>query len=213
MLTVPAYEPDTLHHYLHLALYEIYATLNSDDEDEPELELTDENCAVIKDILVEQAKEKGYASKQTYKFRTETDVKDWLTDERKHSPYIDLVAIQRALQFDWGVIRNLTDEERLEFYRRLRDDRMWDPPTEGQRTSDKMTQRQRRWMEGSVAERRTVTHGTTNQAAKPRVRETHCLGCKEPLHHGRTMPTPEGHVVHHARNRCRTCNSREWRKP
>lgn len=40
-------------------------------------------------------------------------------------PFIDPVAIERAMNFDWGVIGALTDSERSEFYARLAD--MEDP--------------------------------------------------------------------------------------
>lgn len=212
MLTVPAYEADSTDRFLHLALWDVYAALNGDDGDE-EIELNEDNCAVMKELVSEIAKDAGYATKQTYRFRTETNVGDWLRDEKKHSPYVDLVAIERALDFDWEVIRNLTDEERYVFYRRLAADRMWEAPAQGQRSNDKMTGRQRRWTEGTAAERAAVTAGTGNQANPRPARRTHCLGCKEPLHFSRKTPPPAGHARHQGRNLCVMCHKREERRP
>lgn len=50
---------------------------------------------------------------------TRAAVKRWLENPSWHSPYIDDVAIDRALDFDWSAIDGLTHAERSVFYDRL----------------------------------------------------------------------------------------------
>lgn len=51
--------------------------------------------------------------------RERNTVRTWLLETQKHSPFIDEIAVERALDFDWDVYERLTLEERREFYRRL----------------------------------------------------------------------------------------------
>jgi hypothetical protein len=66
----------------------------------------------------------------TIKQRTNTwtsaeQVGIWLNNPDKHSPYIDDIAVERALDFDWDVFDNLTPDERDVVYKKLA--RMKDP--------------------------------------------------------------------------------------
>lgn len=48
-----------------------------------------------------------------------SEVRDWLSNPRRHTPHLDEVAIDRAMDFDWPVVRSLTVIERQHLARRL----------------------------------------------------------------------------------------------
>lgn len=48
-----------------------------------------------------------------------TSVWRWLRDPAKYSPYLDEIALERAMHWDWGAIDNLSYAERREFVERM----------------------------------------------------------------------------------------------
>lgn len=102
----------------------------------------------------------------------------WLADPVKHSPYIDKLAVQRALEFEWSVVDALTEAEREIFYDTLA---AMDDPYEWRRdwtidlyyslvgeagdrpTSPPPSPRRVRWMSGSATQRDAVQAAVSNR--------------------------------------------------
>lgn len=98
-------------------------------------------------------------------------VREWLQPQK--SPHVDLVAVARAMNFDWGAVANLTREEARVAYRELAE--MDDPyedkadallksvaPYAGtdSRVEGRIpTGRRLNWLEGSRAERTRLSQG------------------------------------------------------
>lgn len=53
---------------------------------------------------------------------TRAEVETWLSDPDRYSPWMDLIAIERAAQFDWDVIDNLTRHEYAALCARLNEE-------------------------------------------------------------------------------------------
>lgn len=72
----------------------------------PGLDVTYDRCAEYAARLATVSPARDAAKRYTA-----LRVMDWLQHPEKHSPNLDMVAISRALDFDWPVLRNLTRDE------------------------------------------------------------------------------------------------------
>jgi hypothetical protein len=97
----------------------------------------------------------------------------WLANPAKFSPFIDPVAIERAMNFDWPVVQALSMDERSEFYRRLA--AMHDPFSLGYDpellklsgmtwAQPAMSKRRTAWLAGTKSEHDSVTRGMSRVA-------------------------------------------------
>lgn len=140
------------------------------DDNRPELwdrPLAPDDPQLTDDLLQTLADVANAVSKTPW--TTPEVVRSWLSDTRTHSPYVDEIAVERALDFDWQVIDNLTRLERRVLVDRLQ--AMDDPFSEhhaldfvfdmyksigAERVKAEFPRRQR-YLEGSLQQRATLT--------------------------------------------------------
>lgn len=98
-------------------------------------------------------------------------VRRWVEDPDKWSPFIDEVAVARALDFDWGVIDRLTRDEREVFLARLENHP--DPFGHGTSRPEEIryhpgaaTPRFRAWKRGTDRQRDTLQAALRNRAKR-----------------------------------------------
>lgn len=101
---------------------------------------------------------------------TYLDIERWLSNPDHESPYVDEVAVERALGFDWDAIRRLTRHEREEFYDRLAassDPWGFYESEFGKDMSPKsVSPLWSAWMNGSETERRSIRRGIERRRAQ-----------------------------------------------
>jgi hypothetical protein len=98
----------------------------------------------------------------------------WLGNPDKYEPYLDEVALARAINFDWPVIRRLTADETTELYERLAQmDDPYDETPDGEwerflrryghtrrpAGERKESTRHAAWASGGVLERQALSSG------------------------------------------------------
>ena len=97
-----------------------------------------------------------------------SNVRRWLLNPAKFTPFIDEVAMKRAANFDWGVFATLSDDERALLFVRLA--KMIDPYSigfdrellafSGMTWAERVTTPRRvAWESGTKRERDTVSNG------------------------------------------------------
>lgn len=78
-------------------------------------------------MLGQEAWEALEEKPQSKTMRSRANVEMYLSDPDKWSPFLDEIALERAIQFDWKVIDNLTPYEYQELVHRLSEmDDPWD---------------------------------------------------------------------------------------
>lgn len=139
-------------------VFEMYARDCADLPDEhPGIEVTPE----LAGRYVSELRDAGYRGKgDTRKKDLETQVVAWLTNPDRYSPFIDEIAVERAVAFDWSAFSSLTPAERREFGDRLA--QMPNPLSEPEVLPNGLARRKR--TRGVASDRRTAYHrGTETQ--------------------------------------------------
>lgn len=89
---------------VRMAVYQAYAAMHGPDypDDGPGLPITPELVRDVRRVVMEQGT-----------WVRVREVEAWLSNPRKWSPFPDVIALKRALRWDWGVVENLSDTERV----------------------------------------------------------------------------------------------------
>lgn len=93
-----------------LHLYEAAAVLGYDPAEDDD--------ALLDEVIADAYEAWGGDNRR---YRVRARCRQWLSEPDKFSPFVDEVALERALSFDWPVIANLTPTERRELIGRLAD--------------------------------------------------------------------------------------------
>lgn len=91
-------------------VYEAYAYLNSERYSEDDaIPLDEDVVSYIKSFVYDKVRVSV----------TEDEVLRWLRKPEKFSPFIDEIAMERAMEWEWRVYDNLSADEKIELYKRL----------------------------------------------------------------------------------------------
>lgn len=146
---------------LVFTLWEEECAFGSHENEEDVIELTDDVLNLIYHEVSTKGRAKGY---RRHNLPTKSLVREWIENPDENTPFLDEIALDRAMEFDWDVIDNLTKRERHELHNRLAplpSVRVLTRGSYGYQGDDDLplTHRERRYREGSQEQVDSVRRG------------------------------------------------------